>query len=394
MLTPELVEEEAIRGDIVLRGAVVLLATLFGWTHLTSSATLTQIRTGQELATHGLLPPRTDTFFSYTASDRPWINLSWLGDLWLAALHAVGGPAALSVFSGLAAGIAFWLIGRTSLERAPTWWGSLCAGLAVVAVFPLLTAGPTLITVVGLAVTMSLLQRGSEHATSRAWWGIAATMLLWSNLDPRAYLGLVLIALYLAGRFLIPSESTSEQPTVRPLLAALVAGLCNPFPLEVLRSPVTLIRQFHPLWLEYGGENAAEYPHLWRPVFDEVTWSALNWHLIAALVLAGLTVLAMALQPQANGLGTSPGGRGVERFGFGCGSGLHGDRRGQCRGREPECATLVSRDLSPGIHAGRAGTPLQPCRTGGDRAGTVRRRILGFERLDDRPRGPAGRPGV
>lgn len=295
VLTPEFIEEEAIRGDIVLRGAVILLATLFGWTHLTNTATLTQIRTGQELATHGFLPPRTDAFFSYTADDRPWINLSWLGDLLLAGLHALGGAGLLSIYSGLAAGAAFWLISRTSVNRAPTWWGSLCAGLAVIAVFPLLTAGPTLVTVVGLAATMYWLHRGAEHAASRAWWGVAATMLLWSNLDPRAYLGLLLVALYILGRWLMPPDSETASPSLRPLLAALVAGLVHPFALDVLRSPVTLIRQFHPLWLEYGGTSAREYPYLWRPVLDEATRAAPGWHLAAAGLLAVLSALSLVL---------------------------------------------------------------------------------------------------
>ncbi|MCA9055612.1 MAG: hypothetical protein KDA75_17345, partial [Planctomycetaceae bacterium] len=160
VLTPEFVEEEAIRGDIVLRGAVILLAALLGWTHLTSTPLLVRIRTGQELAAHGVLPPRTDAFFSYTAADRSWVNLSWLGDLLLAGLYGVGGAALLSVFCGIASGVAFWLVGRTSLPGAPTWWSSICATLAVIAVFPLLTPGPLLMTVVGLAVTGWLLQRG------------------------------------------------------------------------------------------------------------------------------------------------------------------------------------------------------------------------------------------
>lgn len=73
-LTPELVEDEAIRGDFMLRWAVVLLTLLFAWTKIDDSRVLVQIRSGEYMAGHGFLPPATDVF-SATAQARPWINL-------------------------------------------------------------------------------------------------------------------------------------------------------------------------------------------------------------------------------------------------------------------------------------------------------------------------------
>ena len=49
-LTPELVEEEAIRGDFVLKWAVVLLAFLLGSTRIGETATLVHVKTGEYLA--------------------------------------------------------------------------------------------------------------------------------------------------------------------------------------------------------------------------------------------------------------------------------------------------------------------------------------------------------
>ena len=82
-LTPELLEDEAIRGDFMLRWAVVLLAFLLGCTEVGDTQTLVHVKTGQYLLSHGVLPPRTDVFSS-TAADRPWINLAWLFDIVLA----------------------------------------------------------------------------------------------------------------------------------------------------------------------------------------------------------------------------------------------------------------------------------------------------------------------
>src|SRR5262245_2286469 len=86
-LTPELLEDEAQRGDIMLRWAVVLLALLLGCTEIGDTQTLVHVKTGQYLLSHGILPPRTDVFSS-TATDRSWVNLSWLFDIALAGAYA------------------------------------------------------------------------------------------------------------------------------------------------------------------------------------------------------------------------------------------------------------------------------------------------------------------
>ncbi len=57
-LTPELVEDEAIRGDFVIRWATVLLAVLLGWTQVSDTSLLVRIRSAQQ----HLLPFGLDTF--------------------------------------------------------------------------------------------------------------------------------------------------------------------------------------------------------------------------------------------------------------------------------------------------------------------------------------------
>lgn len=295
VLTPELVEEEAIRGDIMLRGAVVLLAVLFGWTHLTTTPVLTRIRTGEKLVSQGWLPPRTDVFFSVTAGDRAWVNLAWLGDLWLAGVYAVGGGALLSVACAALSGVAFWLVGRTSVQGVSTWWGSICAGLAVLAVFPLLTPGPTLMTVLGLAAMLFLVHRGQETKERLWWWLLPLLMWVWGNVDERAYLGMAWLTLYAVGRFVLERAEGANRIWPQPVLAAIAAPLLHPFPLGVLRSPVVQMQHFNALMREYGGEAAAEYPYLWRPVWEGASLSAPGWHLGAALVLAVLAGIMLVL---------------------------------------------------------------------------------------------------
>ncbi len=61
-LTPELVEEEAIRGDFMLRWAAIFLAVLFGFSQINETRTLVHIRSGEYMRANGFLPPRVDVF--------------------------------------------------------------------------------------------------------------------------------------------------------------------------------------------------------------------------------------------------------------------------------------------------------------------------------------------
>src|SRR5262245_21946933 len=197
-LTPELVEEEAIRADFVLRWAVVLLAFLLGSTRITETSALVHIKAGQYLATHGVLPPALDVF-SYTAEDRPWTNLTWGFDLLAAAIYAIGSFAGLSVVKAVAIAVAFWLIGRVSLPGIPTWWGSICGVVAILGCHLRFSADPDMVTIFGMALALTILHGWREFQSAKWLWLYVPLMIVWCNLDGRAWLGLVLLLLYAAG---------------------------------------------------------------------------------------------------------------------------------------------------------------------------------------------------
>lgn len=253
-LTPELVEEEAIRGDFVLRWAVVLLALLLGSTRISESATLVRIKTGQYLAGHGILPPANDVF-SYTAEDRPWTNLAWGFDLLAAGIHAAGSFAGLSVFKALLIALAFWLIGSISRPGLPTWWGSICGGLALLACHLRLAADPALVTLLGVSLAMWLFFGWRESpASHRRLWLLAPLFLVWSNLDGWAWTGLAFLVLYAAGDSLgawlgspvaLPGSARKELWKVTG--ASVLATLVHPFGWKSLAAP----------WFTYAVEYTA-----------------------------------------------------------------------------------------------------------------------------------------
>ncbi len=300
-LTPELVADEALRGDFMLRWAAILLALLLGWTEITDTAALVRIRTGEYIASHAGMPPATDPF-SYTATDRPWINLSWLSDLLLAGVHGLGGPTGLSLLSAVLSATAFWFVANASRRGVSTWWGSVCAAVALVAAFPLLTAGPDVFTVVGLSVTLFALQRSEDVPASRWLWALPPAFWLWSNLDRYAFLGLAVLFLYAVGRTLggAASDEDSSGPGSGKLwivfVCALVAVAVHPFHWHALAAPWDLHRVEYPELRAYWFfPTVGEFPGFWLSYTEAEFWERLDGFGAAGVLIAGVALVTMLL---------------------------------------------------------------------------------------------------
>ena len=293
-LTPELVEDEAIRGDFVIRWAVVLLALLFGWTQIDDTSLLVRIRNGQQ----HLLPFGNDTF-SASASDRSWANLAWLYDPILAGVYGVLGATGLTMLGAVVAALTFWCLSRISVKGVSTWWGSVCAAIALVAVYPQLVPGPTGITLLGVTLVSYWLYRWSENHSERFPWALPVTIWLWSQLDPRAYIGAMIVLLYTLGWTGLRKKREGDGPDLAKRLwkvtgACLVAWVLHPLCLHVVRSPWTAYRTEYPELRAYRG---FDWPQVWQwfPV-GSLEFSAFRdvfaW---AGLVLCGLAVLVVLL---------------------------------------------------------------------------------------------------
>lgn len=308
-LTPDDVEDEAVRGDFVLRWAVVLLAFLLACTGIVESGVLVHVRSGEYMLSNGVLPPATDVFSS-TAGDRPWINLSWLFDILLAVAWKAGGPVALSLFRAVLVAATFGILVHISLNRVSTWWGSILASLALLAAWPLLTVEPQTVTLLGLAVELWLLYRWQITGNSRMLLAVPAVLLVWANLDPRAFIGLYLLLLFVAGEFidslrtgrnsqpLSEDESTADRDT-RPLWLALAlsvpAMLVNPFGWHSLLSPVSLYGAEYPaLRAKFRLSSSAERLEYF-PILHGEFWANLSASSIAGMLVVVAAVLSLVL---------------------------------------------------------------------------------------------------
>jgi tetratricopeptide (TPR) repeat protein len=300
-LTPELVEDEAIRGDFVLRWAVVLLALLLGCSKITETSTLVHIKSGQYMAGHGMLPPQNDVF-SYTADDRPWINLGWMFDLIAAGVFAVGGAIGLSLFKAILAAVIVGIVVHTSKPEIATWWGSVCAGLALLVWYPQFSMRPEIVTLLGIALTFWILQRWKEEQDSKSLWLLVPVFLLWSNLDPRMFLGLSLLLLYAVGRScgsLFGRSSPEERPLINQLWKVVgvcfVVSLINPFGWHVLSAPFSLYGVEYPAFREYVPVGHSLEALQFLPLTDSQLWNSIDHRTLAGLFLLMIAAITFVL---------------------------------------------------------------------------------------------------
>lgn len=269
-LTPELVEDEAIRGDFMLRWATVFLALLFGCRQITETTTLLHVKTGQYLAAHGVWPPKTDVF-SATATDRPWINLAWFWDLISAGLFSVGEGIGLSLGTALLVAATWWLLGKTSRTGVSTWWGSILGVLTLLACHPRFSGQPETVTLFGLAATLWVLHAWQETVRSEAsatttnqplslWW-LVPGFVVWSNLDNRMFLGLFALLLWGLGDTLgnacgRGTLAAAQRRQFWMVFAACVgASLLNPFGWQALAAPLSLYGTEYPAVRTFAGTN-------------------------------------------------------------------------------------------------------------------------------------------
>ena len=293
-LTPELVEDEAVRGDFVIRWAVILLALLFGWTQIDDTSLLVRIRNGQQ----HLLPFGNDTF-SASASGRSWANLAWLYDPILAGVYGVLGATGLTMLGAVVAAMTFWCLSRISVKGVSTWWGSVCGAIALVAVFPQLVPGPTGITLLGVTLVAYWLNQWSEDHSVRFPWALPVTIWLWSQLDPRAYIGAMIVLLYTLGWTGLRGKRDGDAPDRSKRLwkitgACLVAWVLHPLSLHVVQSPLVAYRTEYPELRAYRG---FDWPQVWQwfPVYSPEFNNYRDVFALAGLVLCGLAVLMLLL---------------------------------------------------------------------------------------------------
>lgn len=253
-LTPELVEEEAIRGDFMLRWAAVFLAILMAFGQINDTKPLVLIRSGDQMRANGFVPVRTDQF-SLTMDGKSVSNVSWLFDHLVSLSWLVAGEKGLTLLKVLIAAISSFFLVRISIPGVSTWWSSICAVFAIVACSSDFLPLPELITILGMTLTMRFLVQHRLGKSEGLTWKLPLLIAVWCNFDSRAWVGAGVVVAYavgsaISGRLAARKQSlaaVAEQRTLLlPAVLTVLALLVNPFHVNSLLSPLTVYTKEYP----------------------------------------------------------------------------------------------------------------------------------------------------
>lgn len=199
------------RAERFLTAGLFVVLTLAAIAPIRSYDLFWHLASGRWIAEHRALP-LTDPFA--VASDRePWVNGSWLAQVFAYGLHGLVGLKGLSIVRGVcAAGLFTFLYLRGGRNLA-------LVALAFAGAMPLLDIRPA--SLAALFVAMALvIRKPLAHAILAA---------LWINIHPSALLAPV-IALFVTRRAV-------------PVVASALALLVNPYGIHALTRPLLLMSQ-------------------------------------------------------------------------------------------------------------------------------------------------------
>lgn len=279
-------------GQRLLLGALLAVTLLLGCFPMGDFDVWWHLRSGQLIWERGTVP-RTD-WFTYTNAERPWIDLYWLFQIFLAGLYRLGGVSALVLLKALAGVAIVWL---TVLARGPgtrAWPVALTWLPAVVMLSGRLCERPELASLLFLAGFLTVLARAA--ARPRLLWLLPAMQVLWVNCHGFFVLGPLVLAAYWAdvlyGHWR-PAAASGARPPMKALGlatgASLLACLVSPYGWRATSLP---LEQFDKLGSSGAYRNAiGELKTVGDFIAQAGVW---NPYLLAYFVVLALGIASFA----------------------------------------------------------------------------------------------------
>jgi tetratricopeptide (TPR) repeat protein len=262
---------------------------------------------GREMVTRGGLL-FTDPF-SISAAGRPWVDVHWLFQLAVFALHRAFGLAGLVWAKCALLGLGAWLLYLAVGRQRHAWTrGVLLTSLVggLLAARALLLVRPVIGTLVLLAFFFLQLERFGRDGRARHLWPLPVAQVLWANFQGLSALGPAVVATYAVAALAWAvggtarvwpfagegSEDSSPARRARSLLATLAAcGLASfvtPFGVRGATLPALLLGRLLPGEHDVFARNVAE--NLSPFVLEGVSGGEL-WHFKWSLALVAVAAL-------------------------------------------------------------------------------------------------------
>lgn len=277
------------RGDRYWLAAFLVLAFLIGIVEIEDPDIWWHLRTGQLIFERGEIP-RTD-WFTYTNPESPWIDLHWTFQLFVAALWAVGGAAALVLAKSLCGAAAFAV--ALSVKGAKgSWRQAVACWLPSLLIFSGRNqVRPEMFSFLLLAAVLAVV----FHARRRPQlvWALPLIQLVWVNVHGLFVLGLVVWGCFLADaavRWLRPASAGGEKPDRADFrrwagvtIGSALASLLNPYGYHGAVFPFVLLQRIQ-------GEKRAFYQQF-AGEFSGIQEFLNEYGLLATLTNATLVML-------------------------------------------------------------------------------------------------------
>ena len=176
--------------NVALASLLFLIIINFALQPLTEPDFGWHLRAGLDVLHHGWPLPSFDPY-SHTMPDWKWVEHAWLTDVLIGSIYSVFGGLGIIVFFAFVT-VGAWLF-ASQVASCPVVFRWLACAISLWVALPYLGARTQLITLLGLAVLLLLLQRWQAGAVSVRWW-IPPLFLLWANLHGGFMAGLLVLA--------------------------------------------------------------------------------------------------------------------------------------------------------------------------------------------------------
>lgn len=220
------------------------------------------IRTGQYILHNGI---PTKDIFSWTNANSPLIAYQWLFAVCLAVLYQVGSLWLVGLVTCVAVGLlVFFVLPNSWVKKGIPLFLPLFF-IALVLTPNWFNARPQLCSYFFLFAFIAILENNRISAGKSKWlFALPFFMLLWANLHSFCFIGLIIMAIYLACQ--IWREKKITPPLLLTLALSTIATLINPYGPNLAVHTQSFI-------------NSSQYLNIWelRPwlTIEHFTWTIL-----------------------------------------------------------------------------------------------------------------------